>query len=450
MRRTMMTVIPLLALAVSSSPAQAQDSWRVSEVSGDVRITESGRSRAATRGALLASGSTITAGARARAVLVRGRQYVTVSPNTQLRVSPPPQPQSRGVIQMITDWGSALFRVDRREAPHFGVQTPYLAAVVRGTTFTVTVGPSGASVQVTEGAGEVSTLDGGASDLVRPGMIASVGASDLYQLTINGDQERVIRSRNAPAAGAVTVPAPAQPASSAPTTIAQGVGEPPVDLEDTTRGLVRGEAGIELAMLQTMPPQSAPPTPPPPPPVVTVPTPPPATDTAAPPPATDPTPPPPATDPTPPPPPPATDPTPPPPPPATDPTPPPPPPATDPTPPPPPPATDPTPPPPPPATDPTPPPPPPATDPTPPPPDPGDDDHHDDNSGPGNGDDRGDHNGDGHPDNGDNGNHGDNDGPGRGHDRGDHNGDGHPDNGDNGSRGPDRGPPDDPRGRPPR
>lgn len=401
MRRTMMTVIPLLALAVSSSPAQAQDSWRVSEVSGDVRITESGRSRAATRGALLASGSTITAGVRARAVLVRGRQYVTVSPNTQLRVSPPPQPQSRGVIQMITDWGSALFRVDRREVPHFGVQTPYLAAVVRGTTFTVTVGPSGASVQVTEGAVEVSTLDGGASDLVRPGMIASVGASDLYQLTINGDQARVIRSPNAPAAGAVTVPSPAaQPASSAPTTIAQRVGEPPFDLEDTTRGLVRGEAGIELAMLQTTPPQSAAPTsPPPPPPVVTVPTPPPATDTA----------------------------------------------------PPPPPSTDPTPPPPPPSTDPTPPPPPPSTDPTPPPPDPGDNDRDDDdNSGPGNGDDRGDHNGDGHPDNGDNGNRGDNDGPGGGDDRGDHNGDGHPDNGDNGSRGPDRGPPDDPRGRPPR
>ena len=391
MRRTMMTVIPLLLLSATPAHAQRQAGWRVSEVSGDVRISEGGRSRAATRGALLASGSTITAGGRARAVLVRGQQYVTVSPNTQLRVAEPQAQQSRGFIQIITDWGSALFRVDRREAPHFGVQTPYLAAVVRGTTFTVTVGPSGASVQVTEGAVEVSTLDGGASDMVRPGMIASVGASDLFQLTINGDQERVIRSRNAPAGGAVTVPAPAQPASSAAVSITQAVGEPSVDLADATRGLVRGEPSLELAVLRPSvtgnaapPPQAAQPTPPPP--QSEVPAPPPVSDTP-PPPASDPGPPPGSESP-----------------------------------------------------------PPPSTGPGDEVGDPGSGDDQGDHNGdghPDNGDNGhgpdGDHNGDGHPDNGDNGH-----GP-----DGDHNGDGHPDNGDNGSRPDrDRGPPNGPRGRP--
>jgi ferric-dicitrate binding protein FerR (iron transport regulator) len=39
---------------------------------------------------------------------------------------------------------------------------------VKGTTFSVTVSPTGASVQVIEGAVEVATNDGGARQLVEP------------------------------------------------------------------------------------------------------------------------------------------------------------------------------------------------------------------------------------------------------------------------------------------
>jgi hypothetical protein len=225
-----------------AAPAMAQVAqWRISEVSGQVRIVESGRARLATRGALLASGATIATAPNGRAVLVRGREYVVVSPRSQLRI--PEQAQSRGgIVQMLTDWGTALFRIERRETPHFGVQTPYLAAVVKGTTFTVTVGQSGASVQVTEGAVEVSTVDGGAAELVRPGMIASVGASDLYQLNIDGDTSRHIRSSGVAAEGVVTVPVPAQGAYSGPTTEDSAVDTPvtedPVAVEEATDGLV--------------------------------------------------------------------------------------------------------------------------------------------------------------------------------------------------------------------
>jgi hypothetical protein len=246
--------------AATASPVQAQaGAWRVSEVSGDVRIAEGGRTRTATRGALLSGGS-IIAGARSRAVLVRGRQYVVVSPGSTLRVDGAPAASGAGMVQMILDAGNAVFKVDRRENPHFRVQTRYLAAVVRGTTFSVTVTPTGGSVQVTEGAVQVSTLDGGASDLIRPGMIAQIGASDLYRLTISGDQERVIRSPKGPDVGSVTTPAtPANGVAARGQPVGNGrgrearitapVGEAPVRLRDTTRGLVDGNRGVAVAGL---------------------------------------------------------------------------------------------------------------------------------------------------------------------------------------------------------
>ena len=147
----------------------------MSEVSGSVRLTENGQSRNAIRGALLSSGAVIATAPGARAVIVRGEEFVVISPNSQLRV--PAAAEAGGVMQMIEDFGVALFRINKKATPHFGVKTPYLAAVVKGTTFTVTVGQEGGTVQVTEGAVQVSTLDGGASDLVTPGIIATVAAA---------------------------------------------------------------------------------------------------------------------------------------------------------------------------------------------------------------------------------------------------------------------------------
>ena len=197
MNRIVIGLTPFLAAMSSAAmAAPATPGWKVSEVSGDVRVVENGRPRAAVRGALLASGSMVVTGARARAVIVRGGEFVVVSPNSRLRLAPPEQ--QGGIIQAIVEFGTSLFRIEHKAAPHFGVQTPYLAAVVKGTTFTVTVGDDGSSVQVTEGAVEVSTLDGGAADLIRPGMIASVGAADRYQLSVQGDVSRVIRSNAVP------------------------------------------------------------------------------------------------------------------------------------------------------------------------------------------------------------------------------------------------------------
>lgn len=249
MHKAALVIAPFMLFAATAAAAQ-ETPWRVTEVSGNVRIADAAGNRPATRGALLSSGATIATAGGARAVLVRGQDYVTVSPNSRLRVPTEAQHGRTGLIQMLTDWGTALFRIEHQATPHFGVQTPYLAAVVKGTVFTVTVGGQGASVQVTQGAVEVSTVDGGAAEMVRPGTIAMVASSDLLQLNIEGETSRAIRSNGTPTAGVVTVPAPdayAGPAD-APAVIAAPVAEDPVTLRDATDGLVDGRTGADLAL----------------------------------------------------------------------------------------------------------------------------------------------------------------------------------------------------------
>lgn len=177
-------LLAFIAAFFLSAPAHAgAPVWKVSQFSGDVRLVEAGRERRAERGALLSTGSAIVTGAGSRAVIVRDREYIVVSARTRLRL--PGRGEGGGLIKIIADYGAALFKVDRKTSPHFGVRTPYLAAVVKGTTFRVTVGASGARVAVREGAVAVTTSDGKESGLVTAGSTARVAASAPGDLKVD-------------------------------------------------------------------------------------------------------------------------------------------------------------------------------------------------------------------------------------------------------------------------
>src|SRR4051812_37477778 len=90
MKKLFAGLAPVL-LAIGSGAVAAPPSWRVSEASGDVRVVENGRPRVALRGALLASGATIVTGQGARAVIVRDRDFVVISPNSRMRIAEPVQ-----------------------------------------------------------------------------------------------------------------------------------------------------------------------------------------------------------------------------------------------------------------------------------------------------------------------------------------------------------------------
>ncbi|WP_287979859.1 FecR family protein, partial [Sphingomonas sp.] len=272
--------LAILATGCSTMAMAQERGWTISEASGPVQIAHAGLTKVATRGNAVVAGDTVTTGSGARAVLVRGSEFMMVAPASQLRL--PAEAQPTGFTRVVQDFGNVVFMIKKKLTPHFEVKTPYLAAVVKGTTFSIGVTPQGSSVQVLEGAVDVATGDGGAHDMLRPGAVAVVGASNIYRLQIEaGGVRRTIESPSRPATGSTAGPtlvAPAatnaaapeaggaQPAGSAPAAtatpaiattpavlpptspvsagvITAAIYEAPVSLASTTGGLVSGSIG---------------------------------------------------------------------------------------------------------------------------------------------------------------------------------------------------------------
>jgi len=76
--------------------------------------------------------------------------------------------------QVVQQKGEIALDIEKRGRPHTYVHTPFLAAVVKGTSFTVTVTEKAASVSVEEGLVQVSSFTGGQSTNVGPGQQVTV------------------------------------------------------------------------------------------------------------------------------------------------------------------------------------------------------------------------------------------------------------------------------------
>ncbi|WP_309643021.1 FecR family protein [Phenylobacterium sp.] len=166
-----------ITLAMFATTALSAE-WRLVEVAGAVRIVEPGREAAAGRlNAVLPIGTSVTTAGGARAALYNGDQRIVVGPNSRMTIAPEAR---NGMTRITQDLGAILFQVDKKKAPHFRVETPLLAAVVKGTTFTVVVDVQGDTVNVAEGLVEVASNAGSMRQDVPGGATASV-TSDAPQ-----------------------------------------------------------------------------------------------------------------------------------------------------------------------------------------------------------------------------------------------------------------------------
>jgi FecR protein len=107
----------------------------------------------------LKPGDTIRTGRNGRVLLVRGEETILVAPNSVIGL---PRRRRTGLATTILQQaGSILLEVEKQNVKHFEVETPYLAAVVKGTQFSVTVDRERTSVSVLRGQVEVSDFKSG-------------------------------------------------------------------------------------------------------------------------------------------------------------------------------------------------------------------------------------------------------------------------------------------------
>ena len=190
-----------LICAPASAAGTSEDKWVVTQLSGDARVVHPGLQPASVKvNTQLGGGDTLLTGPTGRATLVRGSDYIVVAPRSELRL--PSTLQPTGFTRVIQTLGTLLFKVQHTGIPHFAVDTPMLAAVVKGTTFTVVVDQQRSAVQVIQGVVQVSALDGGMSRMVEGGKTVFVNHAAPKVLL---DADKAVPATTAPSSASVRV-----------------------------------------------------------------------------------------------------------------------------------------------------------------------------------------------------------------------------------------------------
>ena len=128
-------------------------------------------------------------------------ETIDLGPNTQIRIF---DRQGQEFTTVQQHFGEVSIEAERRNVQHFVVQTKYLAAVVKGTRFTVVADENGASVKVLRGQVEVRDVAHKLMVDITPGQSASVGTTSVLSVSGSGVLPPVVGFSGQPLAEDVT------------------------------------------------------------------------------------------------------------------------------------------------------------------------------------------------------------------------------------------------------
>ncbi|MDR6829016.1 hypothetical protein J2X48_002932 [Bosea sp. BE271] len=172
---------------ICSLPAAAQDNiWTVAKRSGEAWVGSASHPASLTQKTELRPGDSIRTGRNGRVLLVRGQETILVSPNSAISL---PEAGRSGMSTVIQQAGTILLDVEKRNVQHFEVETPYLAAVVKGTRFRVSVAGGQTKVDVVRGQVQVTDFRSGDYTLVNPQQFARSSGGAVPGLRMGGSGE---------------------------------------------------------------------------------------------------------------------------------------------------------------------------------------------------------------------------------------------------------------------
>jgi hypothetical protein len=240
--------------------AQAAEAgtWSVGKSSGEVWIQNGDVQQASLKSEdHLKPGDTIRTGRNGRVLLVRGEESILVAPNSVVGL--PAEQKQELSTTIIQRAGSILLEVEKRNVKHFEVETPYLAAVVKGTQFRVSVSATSTKVEVMRGQVEVADFRSGQVAQVMPSQTATAFERVKLGLSLSGSgMFNPIEQRNPRPSSVDRIPVPKsgfpalRTAAGGPPnheSIAHGklrisstLGEVKLDFHKVTHGLARGSS----------------------------------------------------------------------------------------------------------------------------------------------------------------------------------------------------------------
>ncbi|TBW41332.1 hypothetical protein EYW49_00995 [Siculibacillus lacustris] len=165
----------LLAATMVTSPTVAAD-WLAERLSGEVWMVAPGLQPVrVSAGTIVPEGYTVATGAGSRVRLVAGGTVITVQPGSTTRIGARRSFLAGEETIVLQQSGKIDYDVEHRDAPHFTVETPYVAVVVKGTQFSVAADRRTTAVAVGRGLVGVREYKTGANADVAPGQGVTAG-----------------------------------------------------------------------------------------------------------------------------------------------------------------------------------------------------------------------------------------------------------------------------------
>ena len=148
------------ALCAPSLMASQTAGWSVVVANNAFVDHGDGNAQPVASGANIEAGQNLSTGKGGALVLSRGEDLITMAESSRIKIVDP-QPTTTTLIDQ--PYGHVEYHVTKEKVPHFQVDAPLLATVVKGTTFAVDAGASQSSVSVSEGRVVAKNRKSGAS-----------------------------------------------------------------------------------------------------------------------------------------------------------------------------------------------------------------------------------------------------------------------------------------------
>ena len=136
-------------LALLATPAFADD-WQAAKLRGIVLQLVDNQWQPLQRGDIVSDTRVIRTTVSGHAEFTRGGETIDLEPNTQIQIFDKAHHQ-KPFTTVVQQFGTVSVEAQVQNVQHFAVETPYLAAVVKGTRFVVTANKTGGSVAVNRG-----------------------------------------------------------------------------------------------------------------------------------------------------------------------------------------------------------------------------------------------------------------------------------------------------------
>ena len=180
----LLLLLTFVTFCLGSGAMVEEAVWRISKSSGEASVTTAGQWLVLTEGVMIKPGDNVRTGQTGQVLLKRGEETILMSPNSVIGIAA--ESKSGLSTTIIQQAGSILLEVEKRPVKHFAVETPSIAAVVKGTRFRVTVNSSDSRVDVLGGQVEVQDFKSGQYAMVLPKQTAMVSVQGPPGLFLSG------------------------------------------------------------------------------------------------------------------------------------------------------------------------------------------------------------------------------------------------------------------------